>query len=55
MTAPADAPAPVDRRWLVAGVVAAVAVVPLTFLGPGTDLDVGAVIRSGRTIVRDGE
>lgn len=52
MTAPAAAP--LDRRWLVAGVVVAVAVVPMTFLGPGTDLDVGAVIRSGRSIVRDG-
>ncbi|HMJ78781.1 MAG TPA: hypothetical protein VK507_22550 [Iamia sp.] len=51
----ADATAPLDRRWLVAGAAVAVAAVPMTFLGPGTDLDVGAVIRSGRTIVRDGE
>ncbi|HEX7135658.1 MAG TPA: hypothetical protein VF228_23980 [Iamia sp.] len=51
----ADAAAPLDRRWLAAGVVAAVAVVPMAFLGPGTDLDVGAVIRSGRSIVRAGD
>jgi hypothetical protein len=51
----ADAAAPLDRRWLAAGAVAAVAVVPMAFLGPGTDLDVGAVIRSGRSIVRAGE
>jgi hypothetical protein len=49
----ADAAAPLDRRWLAAGVAVAAAVAPMAFLGPGTDLDVGAVIRSGRTIVRD--
>ncbi len=56
MTAPSAAPvaAPVDRRWVVAGVVVAVAAAPMALLGPGTDLDVGAVIRSGRSIVRDG-
>jgi hypothetical protein len=46
--------APVDRRWVAAGIAVVVAVVPMAFLGPGTDLDVGAVIRSGRSIVRDG-
>lgn len=53
--APAAAPvdARLDRRWLAAGAVVALALVPMTFLGPGTDLDVGAVIRSGRSIVRD--
>lgn len=51
----ADAAAPLDRRWLVAGAVVAVAAVPMTFLGPGTDLDVGAVIHAGRSIVRHGE
>ncbi|QYG91342.1 hypothetical protein HC251_02085 [Iamia sp. SCSIO 61187] len=57
MTAEAAAPvdARVDRRWVAAGVAVVVALVPMTFLGPGTDLDVGAVIRSGRTIVRDGD
>ena len=49
------AAAPLDRRWIVAGVVVAVAAAPMALLGPGTDLDVGAVIRSGRSIVRDGE
>lgn len=52
MTAPApDRSA--ERRWLVAGLVVAAGLVPLTFLGPGTDLDVGAVLHSGRSIVRD--
>lgn len=46
--------APLDRRWVAAGIGVAVAVAPTTLLGPGTDLDVGAVIGSGRTIVRDG-
>lgn len=53
MTEPAAAP--VDRRWVVAGVVVAVAAAPMALLGPGTDLDVGAVLRSGRSIVRDGD
>jgi hypothetical protein len=44
----------VDRRWAIVGVVVAVAAAPMALLGPGTDLDVGAVIRSGRSIVRDG-
>lgn len=52
MTAPASDRS-VEQRWLVAGVVVVVALVPLTFLGPGTDLDVGAVLHSGRSIVRD--
>jgi len=40
-----------DRAWAVAGGLVALALVPLAFLGPGTDLDVGAVLRSGRGIV----
>jgi hypothetical protein len=52
VTAPVDAA--VDRRWVVAGAAVAVAVAPMAWLGPGTDLDVGAVLRSGRSIVRDG-
>ena len=42
-----------DRRWLLAGAVVLLALVPLTLLGPGTDLDAGVVIRSGRSIVED--
>jgi hypothetical protein len=38
---------------LVAGAVLAVALLPFLFMGPGTDLDAGAVIRSGRSIVED--
>jgi hypothetical protein len=45
--------APFDRRWLWAGALVLLALVPLTLLGPGTDLDVGVVIRSGRAIVED--
>jgi hypothetical protein len=40
-------------RWApLAGLAAAVALAPLLFAGPGTDLDSGAVIQSGRTILR---
>jgi hypothetical protein len=42
-----------QRRWLLAGAVLVLALVPFLFMGPGTDLDAGAVIRSGRTIVDD--
>ncbi len=39
-------------RWLVAlAAVVVVALVPLIFAGPGTDLDVSAVVRSGQGIV----
>jgi hypothetical protein len=44
---------PFDRRWLWAGAVVLLALVPLTLLGPGTDLDAGVVIRSGRSIIDD--
>jgi hypothetical protein len=57
LTAPATAPtrrAGSGRLPLLAGAVIALAVVPLTLLGPGTDLDVGAVLRSGRAIL-DGD
>jgi hypothetical protein len=47
--------APPERRGLAAGIAVAVAATPMTLLGPGTDLDVGAVIGAGRTIVRDGD
>jgi hypothetical protein len=44
-----------DRRALVAGVVVLVAgYLPLTFLGPGTDLDVGGVYHAGQSIL-DGD
>ena len=40
-------------RWLVAGALLAVVVgVPLVVSGPGNDLDVGNVFRSGRAIAR---
>lgn len=42
-----------DRRWLLAGATVVLAVLPLTLLGPGTDLDAGVVIRSGRSLVDD--
>ena len=43
-----------DRGFLlVAGALVAVALVPFLFMGPGTDLDAGAVIRSGRAIIED--
>ncbi len=51
VTAPPSAPT--ERRWLWAGIAVVACLVPLAFLGPGTDLDVGAVIHSGRSIVRD--
>ncbi|MDQ6696697.1 MAG: hypothetical protein M3Z46_04480 [Actinomycetota bacterium] len=40
------------RRWAIAGVVAWVALVPLLFFGPGNDLDVGNIFKSGRSIAR---
>ncbi len=40
--------------WWLAGLAVVVGLVPLTLMGPGTDLDVGAVIRSGRRIVDGG-
>ena len=42
------------RGWLLAGLAVVVALTPLAFLGPGTDIDVGAVLRSGISIVEDG-
>jgi hypothetical protein len=44
---------PFDRRWLVAGAVVLLGLLPLTLLGPGTDLDAGVVIQSGRSLVED--
>ena len=46
---------PLDRgrALAVAGVAVALASAPLLLLGPGTDLDVGAVIASGRMLVED--
>lgn len=42
-------------RWApIAGLAAAVLLTPLLFTGPGTDLDVGAVIESGRAILHGG-
>jgi len=41
-----------DRTWWwAAGALLVLALVPFLFMGPGTDLDAGAVIRSGRSIV----
>lgn len=42
-------------RWALAGAGVVAALVPFTLMGPGTDLDVGAVLRSGRSILRDGD
>lgn len=55
-TAPDDSPAParLGTGWLVAGGLVVLALVPLLFMGPGTDLDVRAVILSGRSLVGDG-
>ncbi|CAN5660152.1 hypothetical protein BH24ACT4_BH24ACT4_01100 [soil metagenome] len=41
----------VTPGWVLAGAVLLAALVPLTLMGPGTDLDVGAVLRSGMSIV----
>jgi hypothetical protein len=41
----------IARRWRWAGVAVLVLLVPLLFLGPGNDLDVANVFRSGRSIV----
>lgn len=49
----ADRAEPADRWWPLAGAAVVLAVLPMAFLGPGTDLDVGAVLRSGRSIVED--
>src|SRR5690606_14471722 len=44
-----------DRRaFLIGLVVVVVGYVPLTFLGPGTDLEVGGVYHAGQSI-RDGD
>lgn len=49
-----DEPQVTDRGFLlVAGALVAIALVPFLFMGPGTDLDGGAVIRSGRAIIED--
>jgi hypothetical protein len=39
------------RNLVVAGVLIALALAPFLFMGPGTDLDAGAVIHSGQSIV----
>lgn len=38
-------------RWIAAGALVIAALVPLTLMGPGTDLDVRAVLGSGASIV----
>jgi hypothetical protein len=44
-----------SRRWpAVAGLAAIAVVLPVLFQGPGTDLDTGAVLQSGRSIL-DGD
>lgn len=40
--------------WWLGGLIVVAGLVPFTLMGPGTDLDVGAVIRSGRALV-DGD
>ncbi len=40
------------RRWAIGGVLLAAALVPLLFFGPGNDLDVGNIFKSGRSIAR---
>ncbi len=52
--APAGPAAGVATGWLVAGGLVVVALLPLLLMGPGTDLDVRAVIMSGRSIVGEG-
>lgn len=47
-------PSAIGTGWLIAGALAVVAVLPLLLMGPGTDLDVRAVILSGRSIVGEG-
>lgn len=42
------------RGWVLAGLAVVIAQVPLAFLGPGTDIDVGAVLHAGASIVGDG-
>ena len=41
-----------SRWWLVVGVLAALVAVPFVVSGPGNDLDVANVFRSGRAIAR---
>lgn len=43
---------PTALRWLIGGAVLAVVLVPLLFTGPGNDLDVGNIFKSGRSIAR---
>jgi len=40
------------RRWALAGTVLVITLLPLLFFGPGNDLDVGNIFRSGRSITR---
>ena len=42
------------RRWMIAGLVLAAVTLPLLLSGPGNDLDVANVFRSGRAIARHG-
>ena len=42
------------RRWTILGALAAVVTLPLLVSGPGNDLDVANVFRSGRAMVRHG-
>ncbi len=52
-----ETPTATDRPAVLGavGAVLAVALVPLVLLGPGTDLDAGAVIASGRRLVERGD
>lgn len=40
------------RHWALAGALLTAALVPLLFFGPGNDLDVGNIFKSGRSIAR---
>lgn len=49
-----DSPRATTRRWTILGGLAAVVTLPLLLSGPGNDLDVANVFRSGRAIARHG-
>lgn len=49
-----DAALAVDKRIVAGWLVIAVAIIPMAWWGPGTDLDVRYVIDSGRSLIRHG-
>lgn len=52
--ASAEPPQAAARRWMILGAAALLVTLPLLLSGPGNDLDVANVFRSGRAIVRHG-